>query len=184
MAHEQYSKEQCGESRSEEFAKLFTSHQHQLFGYILALVQNLADAEDVLQQTGLIIWRKFGEFPVGGEFEPWARRIALYEARNFLKTKRRSRIRFSDEFLDAVADARAARADMHQSRLEALAACMDKLSGADRELIELCYAETGSIKQAAEKIDRPVGGVYKSLERIRNALMKCINRTLAGEGRR
>ena len=146
-------------------------------------MQNLADAEDVLQQTGLISWRKFDEFPVGGEFEPWACRIALYEARNFLKTKRRSRIRFSDEFLDAVADAHAARADIHQSRLEALAACMDKLPGADRELIELCYAGAGSIKQAAEEIGRPVGGVYKSLERIRDVLMNCINRTLANEGR-
>ena len=41
---------------------LMTRHQRQIFGYIFALVPNRYDAEDLLQETSLVICEKFEEF--------------------------------------------------------------------------------------------------------------------------
>ena len=51
--------------RRAEFAELLRQHQSQLFGYIHSLLRNLSDADDLFQQTTLILWKKFGEFERG-----------------------------------------------------------------------------------------------------------------------
>ena len=37
-------------------------HQSQLFGYIYSLVRDLDDADDLFQQTSLVLWDKFDQF--------------------------------------------------------------------------------------------------------------------------
>ena len=51
---------------------LMTRHQRQIFGYIYTLVPNRADAEDILQETSLVICEKFDEFKEGTDFVAWA----------------------------------------------------------------------------------------------------------------
>ena len=48
--------------RQAEFAALLRQHQTQLFGYIYSLVRDLDDADDLFQQTSLVLWDKFDQF--------------------------------------------------------------------------------------------------------------------------
>ena len=71
------------DSHSEtEFRKrlmiLMTRHQRQIFSYIYTLVPNRPDAEDLLQETSLVICEKFREFEVGTDFVAWACQIAYW----------------------------------------------------------------------------------------------------------
>ena len=43
-------------------AALLRQHQTQLFGYIYSLVRDLDDADDLFQQTSLVLWDKFDQF--------------------------------------------------------------------------------------------------------------------------
>ncbi len=43
---------------ADEFVQLFTKWQRRLFLFILAQVPNLVEAEEILQETNLVIWRK------------------------------------------------------------------------------------------------------------------------------
>jgi len=56
-----------------------------------------------------------------------------------------------------------------------------KLRERDRELIRLRYFDENSTKQTAEQLGRSVASVYKSLNRVRDSLLKCISRSLKAE---
>ena len=50
------------------FAALLRENRSRVFGYLLALVQNLSDAEDLYQQTALVLWEKFSQYEPGYRF--------------------------------------------------------------------------------------------------------------------
>jgi DNA-directed RNA polymerase specialized sigma24 family protein len=82
---------------------LMTRHQRQIFGYIYALVPNRYDAEDLLQETSLVICEKFNEFEDGTDFVAWACQIAYWRIRYSRQIFARSKVVFIQEILDAVA---------------------------------------------------------------------------------
>jgi RNA polymerase sigma-70 factor, ECF subfamily len=173
-----------GSDRNEVFVELLTLHQRRLYGFIYTLVPNQADAEDLLQQTSLVLWRKFNTFDLDTDFSAWACRIAHFEVLNHLKQKRRSRVVFNDELISRLAEIRDERSELHSADRTALTGCVEELAESDRKLIELCYTTKRNIKAAAEALNRPVASVYTSLVRVRRILMECIRQTNAGEGRR
>jgi RNA polymerase sigma-70 factor (ECF subfamily) len=170
------------DSREEQLVHLLSTHKRQLFGYIFALVHSIADAEDVFQQTSLVLWEKFDEFEPGTDFVAWAASIARYKAIDFLRSLRRQRASFSPILLDQLTVQAHARSELAEARAMALESCRLKLSSADQQTLRACYAQGVTIKQAAVTLDRSVGSVYDSLSRIRRALLKCIERTLLSEG--
>ena len=169
-------------SPEEQFVQLLTIHKRQLFGYIFALVHSIADAEDVFQQTSVVLWEKFGDFEPGTDFAAWATSIARFKAIDFLRSQRRERACFSPSVLEQLAEQAQERSEIGEARAIALEACRQKLSAADQRILSACYADGVKIKEAAGKLNRPIGSVYDSLSRIRKALFDCIERSLRQEG--
>jgi RNA polymerase sigma-70 factor, ECF subfamily len=172
-----------GSDRNEVFVELLTLHQRRLYGFIYTLVPNPADAEDLLQQTSLVLWQKFHEFDLDKSFPAWACGIAHFLVLNHLKQRRRSRVVFSDEVIARLAETRHNHEDAQLADPVALRGCVEELSESDRKLIQLCYTARHNIKAAAAALGRPVASVYVSLVRVRRLLMDCIQRTNAEEGR-
>lgn len=52
----------------EEFTRLLVQNQKRIMGLILALVPNGPDADDILQETCAVLWRRFVEFEPGTNF--------------------------------------------------------------------------------------------------------------------
>lgn len=165
----------------EEFIQLFTQAQRPLYLSILAQLGRVQAAEEVLQETNLIIWSKAAQFEMGTNFLAWSRQIAQFEVLKFKQRLSRDRLTFSDEFISAVADRVASRSDELEARQRALESCLQKLPEQDRELIETRYRPGTNGKDLAEFLGRPANSVYQSLGRIRKALIDCVNRTLAAE---
>src|SRR5690606_3269633 len=65
---------------SDEFIRLLSQHQSQLFGYIFCMVRSLPDTEDVFQQTAVVLWNKFDDFTPGTSFVAWAKCVARNNA--------------------------------------------------------------------------------------------------------
>jgi RNA polymerase sigma-70 factor (ECF subfamily) len=170
-------------AQHEQFAERFVRFQDRVYAYVATLLPNRADAEEVFQQTSLVLWRKWQQFDAGRDFVAWACGIAHLEVRNFLrKYKGRGRVYLSEEVLAEVAQVRLEYHDLLESRREALRHCLDRLDGDDRVLLERCYAGKDSIKTIAEGRGQPPNALYMILKRLRRALFECINRTLAAEG--
>ena len=167
-----------------EFAELLRRHQSRLYGYIHSLVRDLNDADDLFQQTALVLWKKFGEFDRSQSFLAWACGVARLEVCNFLRGRSRQRLYFSDELNLLLVEAHAEVTDEELAgRRDALARCVQGLRQRDRELLDECYRDPSGVHTAAERLGRSTHSVYNSLRRIRRALYECVSRTLAGETR-
>lgn len=167
----------------ESFVKLLREHQGQIFGYILALINNLNDADDLFQRTCLVMWRKFDEFDLDTNFVRWGCAVARLEVLDFLRAHRRKPLLFSDDLQQQLAVLQSeADADAIIERQLALTACLAKLSTTDRSMVEMCYGHDVMVGEAAERLGRSKQSIYNSLRRIRSALLECVRRQAAQEG--
>ncbi len=168
-------------SREDQFIELLMRHKSQLFGFIFAIVQNVADAEDVLQKTSVVLWKKFESFDADSNFVAWASSVAKFMSLKHLRNRRRDRLIFSEELVNELVQRQTNQAGLLATPTDRLAECLEKLPEKDRELIRRCYARGVTVKQVAENAGRPAGGVYNSLARIRRVLHACIRRARASE---
>src|SRR5436190_9458374 len=106
---------------------LMTRHQRQIFSYIYVLVPNRSDAEDILQETSLVIVEKFHEFKPGTDFVAWACQIAWWRVRAARQKFARSKVVFDDDVLESVAHTAATMQVEISDRHEALARCLKRL---------------------------------------------------------
>lgn len=169
---------------SADFVQLFTRSQRRIYLFILAQVQSPTQAEEILQDTNVIILAKHSQFQPGTNFLAWACQIANYEILKFRAKRRREKLVFNDDVLELVAAEALTRADELEVRRAALMECLGKLRPRDRELIQSRYAPGHSGKDVAADLGRPANSVYQSLGRIRRTLWECIQRRLAAEAAR
>ena len=169
-------------AKVEAFTQLLATCQRRVFLYALGLVHNPADAEEILQQTNLVLWRKFDQFEQGTDFDRWACRIAYYEVLKARENRGRMRL-LSSDFIDTLASEAEKSMDLLDDRRVALSGCLKKLREKDRDLVMQRYQHRSTTRGVAEALGRSVQGTRKSLHRIRMSLLACIERTLAAEER-
>ena len=69
------------------FVRLFQQYERGLYRYILSLVLNVAAADDISQNTSLLLWEEFGRFDLNTDFGAWARTIAYYQVLKYRQTR-------------------------------------------------------------------------------------------------
>ncbi len=169
------------QAANDEFVQLFTKWQRRLFLFILAQAPNPVEAEEILQETNLVIWRKSHTYTPGTNFYAWGCRIAVLEVLKSRDRRRRQATLMSEAFVEAVARDAEDTVDSLEERRRALLACLARLAASDRDLIRRRYAPGETGKTVARQLGRPANSVYQSLTRIRRTLLECIKRRLAAE---
>ena len=170
--------------RSQRFTEDLQQCQAGLLRYIFALVRNGEDAQDIFQQTCVVLWNKYDEFDPARSFMAWACGVARFKVRKFQSEHHRHQIHFSDEFSQRLAEVQIESSVREpDSRRLALPGCIDKLPPLQRELLMLCYGEGQRVAAVAEKLGRPVCSVHNSLKVIREKLLDCIERAIKEEER-
>ncbi len=168
--------------RTQEFLELLTSHDRALGVYVHSMVPAPHDADDILQQTKMILWRCFDQYESGTNFLAWARKTAFHQVLTHRRQKKREATPLSDEMLELLHDEVSKLSDNGDRRGDALRACVAKLPAAHRQLVTLRYYEDLEIDGVAERIRSTVGAVYRALSRIRMNLMTCVEKELQLEG--
>src|SRR3954465_2861139 len=141
------------ESRKRLMA-LMTRHQRQIFSYIYVLVHNRSDAEDLLQETSLVICEKFNEFRDGTDFVAWGCQIAYWRVRYSRQKYARSKVVFDQQIVDAIAQTASEMAEELDERHVALGHCLQKLHSRDRELLLTRYEPGCGVEEAARRSGR------------------------------
>jgi RNA polymerase sigma-70 factor (ECF subfamily) len=176
------SRDIAGETKA-AFAGLLRQHQTQLFGYIYSLVRDFDDADDLFQQTSMVLWDKYDQFDRSRSFVSWACGVARYEVLNFLRSRSRKQVYFSDALDLALVEAQETlEGEQLEERRVALAGCMRKLKQRDQELLEACYGRSVCIRDVAHHWGRSTHSIHNSLRRIRRMLFECVKRRLAQGG--
>lgn len=165
---------------TETYVRLVAQHDRWLSAYVYSLVGSAADADDILQEVKVTMWRQFSQFEPGTNFRAWARTIATHQVLNYRRAeKKRPASAVNEQFIEAVAAEIDRRADVLDRQSNALKACLAKLPEAHRNMVVWRYYEDCSVEQIAEKSRRSVDAVYRLLSRIRHSLNECVSRQLA-----
>lgn len=160
---------------------LMTRHQRRIFSYIYTLVPDRHDAEDILQDTSLVICEKFDQFEEGTDFVAWACQIAYWRVRYARQKFARSKVVFNQEIVDAIAQTAATLQKETDDRHEALANCLRKLHARDCDLLLTRYEPGSGVEEAARCSGRSLDAAYKALNRLRKLLFDCVTHQLATE---
>lgn len=171
------------DDRVAEFLELYSSHYPRLQFYVTALLPSANDASDVLQETSMVLWRKFDSFEMGTNFFAWASKIARFQVMQYRDRQGRTPRLFDTSLLETLAVEASDEHFIRKMPLQALENCLGKLSEADRSLIRRRYQPGTTVQQLAAEVGRTANSLSKSLGRIRRALLECIDRTLARESR-
>ncbi len=167
------------QKKTEEFLSLLMSNQRRIHGYVLSLVPNGHDADDIMQETTTILWRKFDEYQAGTNFASWGMKVAYYRILNFRTKKAKDKLVFSEDFLNQVHGVALTQQKYVAERTEHLQRCIRRLQPKDQRLLKSRYELTQRVQDIAAHKNRSVQYVYKHLARIHHVLQLCVERTFS-----
>jgi RNA polymerase sigma-70 factor (ECF subfamily) len=172
---------QTERERQDDFLRLYVEHEEALRGFVRSLVPTLEDAREVMQEVAAVLWRKFEALESTDDFRRWAFGVARFEAFNFNRARQRERLVFDDELLNLLAHEAEAEGVNQEREAQALEHCLQKLPETQRALVQAAYAPGVRMDELARDSGRSAMSLYKSLHRIRIALIQCTRLVLTKE---
>jgi RNA polymerase sigma-70 factor (ECF subfamily) len=162
-----------------DLAALVRRHQLGLWRYLRALGAAADVAEDLLQETFLVAWRRLhddrGDAAAAVFLRATARHLWLRRARD--QGRREAVVA---ELADA-AWVRDCADDDGERWLDALRGCVGALDGRAREVVQRFYADGADRDAVAAAMGMKANGVKTLLQRVRATLRGCVERKLRGE---
>lgn len=166
---------------NEDFLRLWTHHEPELRAFVRACLPRAEEVDEVMQEVSLAAWRKFATFTEPAQFPRWACLIARYEILMARRRHARDRLVLEEDIMEKLAEEGAEEMSVRHQQLNALDECVAKLPRERRELALAAYAPETSMKKLAAQLGRTEGSLYQLLARIRQELLRCVERTLAQE---
>ena len=167
--------------RHVRFLRSFTASEGAIRAYVRRMVPTRGDADDVMQETSVVLWEKFDTLREDGDFRTWAFGVARYEVLAWLRDRGRDRLVLNEAVVERLADEAEEIEPRLERQREALEGCLEKVAPDQRSLLMQAYGEESRIREVAQSSGRTVPGFYQWLHRMRKLLHDCIRREL-GKG--
>ena len=180
------------------FATLYERTSPHLLAVVLRINRDRAQAEDILQEVYVNVWRAASSFDAA-QSQPltWLTSIARNRAIDSLRRlQTQPRMRAApasegrdsedDDVYDTVADESPGPLDLLSRAAEArsLAACMDQLSPSQRQSVALAFFQGLSHAEVAIQMRQPLGTVKSWVRRSLATLKSCLDAALHGDSAR
>ena len=167
-------------------SRLWSEAQPVVAAMIAGAVVDFQHREDLVSQVAETVVMKFDDYDRSRPFTPWALGIARnIILRHYERRAGERLVFFDDRILSAMAVAQEQVAGESAERLAAMQKCLAQIKGKTRRVMEMRYLH--GLKPAAigHSLDMTTNAVWVMLHRGRDAVSKCIGRTLMateGEG--
>jgi len=167
-----------GPDRYEQFTRLLLEHEPEILRAVMVIIPERADARDIVQETAVALWKHFEQYDSTRPFANWALGYARIQMRRFLRSgsRRASLTERAAVLLEQAQDDRAAD---KEKRDAALRECLEQLPPHSRDVLTGYYFDERTVEQLAQSHGRSVEAIYKILQRLRAALLDCINLKLS-----
>ena len=177
------------------FATLYERTSSHLLAVVLRINRDRAQAEDILQEVYVNVWRAASSFDAA-QSQPltWLTSIARNRAIDSLRRlQTQPRMRAApasegrdsedDDVYDTVADESPGPLDLLSRAAEArsLAACMDQLSPSQRQSVALAFFQGLSHAEVATQMRQPLGTVKSWVRRSLATLKSCLDAAVQGD---
>lgn len=168
--------------QDDQFVRLYSEHEPSLHGFVRSLVPTRDDAREVMQEVAVALWRKFGDLSNASDFRKWAFGVARMEVLAWRRDRGRDRHVFGEEALTIIAEQSEKKSRQFDAQHDALEECLGKLPTDQRALVCAAYAPGVRMDHLATKHGRSAMALYKTLHRIRLALVDCTRAALTRGG--
>jgi RNA polymerase sigma-70 factor (ECF subfamily) len=165
-------------NNDENFVRIFSSAEPALRAFVRSLLPGWEEVDEVMQETSLVLWRKFGQYDPATPFLRWACVVARFEALKMRRRHARDRHVFDEDLLAVLADEAEEESDSLELRRRALDCCLQKLQDRQRKLVCAAYAEGVTLKEVAARTGCSPTSLYKAVNRVRAQLLECMQRSL------
>lgn len=157
------------------FNCLYEHYGQRLYAYALRLTENPAQAEDILQESMLIVWRKAATYRGEGSVKAWLLSIIRNKCMQLFRQKPTESIEGSD--LDFADEAIPMEKDIsQQDERSRVREALQRLSPEHREVLELVFYQGLNQKEVAQVCRCPVGTVKSRLSYARQQLRGILSR--------
>jgi RNA polymerase sigma-70 factor (ECF subfamily) len=173
------------------FDELVARHQEKVYGIALRLTGNAADAEEILQDTFLAVYRKLSSFREQSKFTTWLYRVATNTALMHLRSGKRHQAEPLDQylpqfdqsghFIDATPVPRADDLVERKQLADQAMQAVERLAEPYRAVFVLRDVEDLSTQETAEILEIDPGVVRTRLHRARLMLRGWLHEVVRGE---
>jgi RNA polymerase sigma-70 factor (ECF subfamily) len=167
--------------RQQALKELYSRYSRSLRALIGSVVHEESEADDVLQESFLQIWREAHHYsPKAGKPLGWVITIARRRAIDRVRRRdsyRRAKQRFEDELKPRAQSIRSSAADKEVSQSDLrqfLGKQMETLPRVQREAVELAYFGGMSQREIAATTNTPLGTVKTRLQLGLRKLTQCV----------
>jgi len=164
------------------FSAIVSNYQKMVFTIILKIVENREDAEDIMQEIFVKVFKSLEQFKEESEFSTWLYRIAYNTTISELRRRKLSFVPMDDNLVhvnEPVSDEE--EFELTDIKLHYLDVALKKLPPDEIFLVTLYYFKEQSIEAIREISNLSVANVKVKLHRIRKKLALEINRLLQDE---
>ncbi len=158
--------------RYEDFVRLFAHNEPDLRRFIRSLLPTATDADEVLQQTANVIWRKFDPET---NFMKWACVISRFEALAYRRKMARDRLVFREDVISLMADEGEEEIHSRQAEHDALEICLGEMPAKQRQFLILAYTPKVKVEELAESAGSTAAAFYMRLKRLHRKLLVCVD---------
>lgn len=165
-------------TRDAGFKALMVKYQEKLYWHIRRMVHHHEDANDVIQNTFIKVYRNISNFKKESQLFTWLYRIATNESITFLKQKKK---REGQDGLENELSIQHLKADEYfdgDQAQELLALAMNQLPDKQRVVFNLRYYEEMSYADMAEVLETSIGALkasyHHAVKKIENYLKNAI----------
>lgn len=163
----------------ESFLREFTANEPAIRAFIRCLLPARGDADDVMQETAVVLWERYPEVRSVTEFRPWAFGVAKKKVLSWMRDKGRDRVVLSEAMVNLVADVVTTSEEAFDIQRELLRQCVERLEPNQRTMLMAAYQPKAKIQEVARGSGRSIGGFYQWLHRMRRLLLDCVQGELA-----
>ncbi|OQP51860.1 RNA polymerase subunit sigma-24 [Niastella yeongjuensis] len=133
--------ERCKQGDTQSFQTLYRQYSKAMFNTSLRIVNNTADAEDVLQESFLDAFRSLHDFHYRSTFGAWLKRIVINKSINILRKRRNDLVDMESNELQAVPEEEPVNEEEIKYRVEEVKKMITRLPDGYRTVLSLYLLE-------------------------------------------
>jgi RNA polymerase sigma-70 factor (ECF subfamily) len=164
---------------AECFGVLMDRHLAAVRGRIRGITQSVSDADDIMQEVQLKIWRRLGSFRSEASFRTWMTRVAINEALQFYRKANRLPLVHDGRELAELTSPRESplQACVRAELTERLKAAVERLPAKHKQVVVLHNLQELSLQETAQELQATTPAVKTRLFRAKAALSKALIRS-------
>lgn len=169
-------------AETERFEKQVLEHHVRIRAFVRSLGVDPDWVDDIAQEAFIKAYRDWASYDPARDFGRWIRGIAANIVRNEIRKKAGRERLLRENLTELLIPSREESDDRDEPlKIEAVRECIEKLSPAQRDLVQGRYRDGLTAPELAEKIQKSAANVRQMLVRIRSRVRACVEQKLRSE---